>query len=283
MKTLFNELQRLYFLPGQQWLKQLPGDGASPVIAPAEPLTPEIFARGLDAEMGLSLNLVSGEGRVRALLVVFKRSGDWPHLARVHEAVQRELALPEPAVSASGRDGFRLWFSLAEAVSFAQARRFLDGLRRRYLATVPAGNLVFRPDIETLAAPGPVFVKLTPALHQESGRWSAFIDAGMGSLFIDEPGLALAPNMDKQAQLLGNLKSIETADFERALNTLWAPLELPELEPPPAAAAISGPAGRFDDPESFLRAIMNDPSVSTLERIRAAEALLPRRATPEAG
>ena len=284
MKNLFDELQRLYFLPGQQWLKQTPGDGAAPVVVPSEPLTPELFARSLDAEMGLSLNLLNGEGCVRSLLVVFKRSADWPHVARLHEAVQRELGLPEPAVSASGRDGFRVWFSLAEALPFARVRRFLDGLRRRYLATLPAGHLAFRPDIENLAAPGPVFVKLTPALHAESGRWSAFIDPGMGSLFVDEPGLALAPNFDKQAQLLRGLSSISAADFEQALNTLWSgSQDLPELPELPAETtrilptAATGPVGQFDDPESFLRAIMNDPNQPTLERIRAAEALLPRK------
>lgn len=52
------------------------------------------------------------------------------------------------------------------------------------------------------------------------------------------------------------------------------------LSDAPAGAAIAAvppclPASHFNDPESFLLAVMNDPSAATLERIRAAEALLP--------
>ncbi|MFZ2269674.1 MAG: hypothetical protein WAV95_19015 [Azonexus sp.] len=281
MHNLFSELQRLYFLPDQYWLSQKLKNGGEPAYAVDGPLTPEIIGQSLAGELSVTLNLVSAGSTVRAMLVVFNKASDWPAAARLFQAVQDDLELPAPALSVSGRHGFRLWFSLAEPVSVAQARRFLAGLQRNYLAELPAASRQFRPAIEAGAEEGPALVKLTPALHLATGKWSAFIDPSLGAMFVDEPGLAMAPNMDRQAQILAGLESIQPADFELALERLQEPAVTDTASPPaPGNAENTRPGlnvgSNFSDPQSFLLAVMNDPAASTLERIRAAEALLPK-------
>lgn len=59
-----------------------------------------------------------------------------------------------------------------------------------------------------------------PARVAGDDRWSAFIDPGMGSLFIDEPWLEMAPTPDKQAELLAGFSEIKVEEFERALSRL---------------------------------------------------------------
>lgn len=290
MNKLFDELQRLYFLPDQHWLSQKFRDGGEPAYTVDAPLTPEIIGQSLAGELGVTLNLLSAEDTVRTMLVVFTRAADWEVAGRLFQAVQDDLGLPAPAISVSGRQGFRLWFSLAEPVPAARARSFLAALQRRYLADAAPADLQFRPDLDALAATGPALVKLTPALHRASGKWSAFIDPSLGSMFIDEPGLAMAPNMDKQAQILSGIECIKPEAFHRALELLPDPPPAPASRPEAAATAAAeggslpsrlAAGGHFSDPESFLLAVMNDPAASTLERIRAAEALLPKFARGE--
>jgi hypothetical protein len=281
MHNLFSELQRLYFLPDQYWLSQKLKSGGEPAYSVDGPLTPEIIGLSLAGELGVTLNLLSAGSTVRAMLVVFNKASDWPAAARLFQAVQDDLELPAPALSVSGRNGFRLWFSLAEPVSVAQARTFLAGLQRNYLAELPAASLQFRPDIDAGAEFGPVLVKQTPALHVATGKWSAFIDPSLGAMFVDEPGLAMAPNMDKQAQILAGLKSIKPADFQRVLERFQEQAAAEVAAAPVSVDAEStrpnlSVGSNFSDPRSFLLAVMNDPAASTLERIRAAEALLPK-------
>ena len=134
-------------------------------------------------------------------------------------------------------------------------------------------------------------IKLVPALHKMSSKWSAFIDPTMGSMFIDEPGLEMAPNLDRQADMLGGLKSIKTVDFERVLAFFAATserdAELAEqavLSREVAVAPMSDTVGArtllslgggYQNPRCFLLAVMNDASVSAQNRIDAAKALLP--------
>lgn len=268
MNRLIAELQRLYFLPGQ--LGQ-----AGPTAAA---LTPEMLAQSLTGEARVALDPVGPDDRARALALDFARSADWEEVARLCQAIQEDLDLPAPAVSVSGKDGYRLWFSLAEPVPLEQAQRFLEALRRRYLADIPPARLAFRPQ-----AGEPGVLDLVPALDRETGKWSAFIDPAMGSMFAAEPGLEMAPNLDKQADLLAGFESIKAGDFQRALDALQSPAETAD-SPAPAADSPRAAAGGqetlkvgsgFKDPKSFLLAVMNDPSASAELRIEAAKALLP--------
>jgi hypothetical protein len=278
MSNLFNELQRLFFLPEQQWHTHQAAAKSAPADAVDGLLTPQLVAESLAGESSVMLNLINAEGRVRVMVMVFEKTADWVRVASLLEVLQDELELPLPALSVSGRSGFRLWFSLAELVPVAQARLFLDGLHRKYLADMPPAGLQLRPATAARAGEAPVLVKLTPALHLTTGRWSAFIDPSLGSMFADEPGLAMAPNMDRQAQILAGLKCIEADDFQRVLGLLSEPVTPADVAGG-AAVSKAGPClqhkNDFSDPASFLLAVINDPSVATLERIRAAEALLP--------
>lgn len=277
MNRLIAELQRLYFLPDQRWHGRISGDADGPAD---DVVTPEIVARSLAGEASVALDPVGPDGMVRTMTIGFERAAEWEQVSKLCLAVQEDLGLPAPAISVSGRDGYRLWFSLAEPVPVALARLFLDALRRRYLADIPIARLSFHPD-----AAGSERLDLVPALHPETGKWSAYIDPSMGAMFVSEPGLEMAPNPDSQADLLARFKSVGAGDFRRVLDVLQAPGE-------PAGSAAEMPAGphgavagrarsrldvgsNFSDPKSFLLAVMNDPSASAGQRIKAAKALFP--------
>jgi len=276
MNKLISELQRLYFLPDQQWHSQAPDCLAEGT------LTPSIVAQGLAGEKDVALDLVGAVGRARGRVLIFERSGDWEQMANLYQALQGELDLPAPAMAVSGKKGFRLWFSLAEPMPATQATVFLKALRDKYLADIPEPYLELRPDTVESAAAGLVVTKLVPALHQETGKWSAFIDPSMGSMFVEEPGLEMAPNLDRQADMLAGLESIGGAALQRALQIL---LVSPENASngnrtagdsfEPSAPGVGGVGNSYTDPRSFLLAVMNDPTAGMGQRIKAAKALLP--------
>lgn len=294
MNKLITALQRLYFLPGQQWCSQKSAAGGEPASDAEGVLTPLIVANGLAGETDVLLNVVSPEGAVRTMVMNFDRAADWEQVGHLYQAVQDELDLPAPAVSVSGHQGYGVWFSLAEPVPVAQAQVFLNALRLKYLADLPATKLHLRPEIEPPAAAVQSLMKLTPTRHKATGKWSAYIDPSLVGMFVDGPWLEMAPNMDRQADILAGLKSIAAGDFQRALSLLQAPPE-PDVAPSPMessanlqneAAAQSGRAvgptratlnvgNNFHDPQSFLLAVMNDSSASARQRIKAAKALLP--------
>ncbi|MGE5471629.1 MAG: hypothetical protein ACM3X0_12590 [Bacteroidota bacterium] len=261
MNKLIGELQRLYFLDGQ-------------------PRPPGLDAA--DAALAAPLQLVGPDGMVRTMILEFRQAGDWELVARLHQQIEDELDLPAPAISVSGRHGYRLWLSLAQPVAAARATMFLDALRRKYLADLLATHLRLLPD-----SAAPAFAEQVPALETTTGKWSAFIDPGLGAMFIDEPGLDMAPNLDRQADLLAAYRSISDEDFARALTILQQPAESADDAERPASEP-SGEhrhAGRaaerlnlgdnFSDPQTFLLAVINDRSASAKRRIKAAKALLP--------
>jgi hypothetical protein len=277
MNKLITALQRLYFFPDQQ---------ACTRASDAEDwrddlLSAEIVAQSLAGETSVAFPLLSADGMTRTMLIGFDRAGDWPQVAALYQAILEDLDLPAPAVSVSGFKGYQMWFSLAEAIPVAQARDFLDLLRRKYLADVPAGHLRLLPNTDSPATAERVM--LAPALNTLNGKWSAFIDPSMGSMFVEGPWLEMAPNLDRQADMLAALKSIAAADFSRALQMLQTPLEPDDLLPVEplnpadegASTAQLNVGNDYRDPTSFLLAVMNDASASTSQRIKAAKALLP--------
>lgn len=275
MHSLIAERQRLFALPDQ----------------------PMPDGEGAEADL---LDLVDADGRVRTLVVGVAAATGWGPVAALCAGVDAELALPPPAVAVAGAAGFQVWFSLAEPVTLARAADFLAGLRARLLADVPDARLVLAP----LPA-GARSVRAVPALDAASGRWSAFIDPGLGGMFADEPWLDMAPGLAQQAELLAGVRSIATADFTRALACLAAapepdgtavvpampapmaslPFDLPARAggdvgmPPPRPDGLGVGSG-FADPRSFLLAVMNDPTARAEHRIDAAKALLPYFSRP---
>ena len=196
----------------------------------------------------------------QALCLGFRRAADWESVAALWHTAQAELDLPAPAMSIDG-EGYRLWFSLAERVADETARRFIDGLIRRYLAELPDARL----HIDFAASPPPA--ELIP-----DERWAAFIDPGLGSMFAAEPWLDMAPNRNQQADLLAALRSIRPAELSHALDRMLA-----QTSPAAAPAALEtlSLSGPFTHPRDFLLAVMNDPQAGSLARIEAAKALLP--------
>jgi hypothetical protein len=214
-----------------------------------------------------------------ARAMVFELAGpaDWQQLSTVWRGVQSDLDLPAPAIAASGLDGLQLWFSLSEPVSLAQAQSFLEHLRHRYLPDVAARRIKLMPTVDT-----PDDTVAVPAL-QVTGNWSTFVAPDLAPLFAETPWLDIPPGRDGQAHLLSALKSIQPAAFSTALAQLQADLQVDEAaataaaqpaEPPPTATQPRD-YGPNLAPQTFLLAVMNDPTAPLALRIEAAKALLP--------
>lgn len=281
MNKLIDELQRLYFSENP---KQ--ADDASSITSSEEgSFTPEFIARWLGGEAQARRTLVGADGRVRAMVVGFDKTSDWEAVAGLYQGIQDDLELPAPAISVSGSAGYQLWLSLAECIPLAEARFFLDALRSRYFAEVSLSNLRCIPDTAQ------ELVEMVPAYDEATGRWSAFIDPSMGAMFIEESGLGMAPNMDRQAEMLSRLESMKAGAFLQAMNILRTKAEIDlaiqeeSSNQPSANHACSANVGQsrpkldvgenFTDPKAFLLAVMNDASANPRDRIEAARALLP--------
>ena len=275
---LIEQLQRLYCLPDQTGLVLPPGvaaDGAPRLLSAVD------LERGPAGDASVALKLTAPDNQARTLVIEFSRSAHWPQAAALYQGLTEELELPAPAMAVGGPAGYQLWLSLAEPLPLATLGAFLAALVRKYLADVPAAALRLYPD-DANDCP-----RLPPAAL-DNGGWSAFIDPTMGAMFADETWLPMAPNADKQADMLAALGSIKTADFHRALAQLQAeqaaaaPASASDHSPSsdtatPASAAQSGLhlGGNFSDPKEFLLALMNDTTASPEQRIEAAKALLP--------
>lgn len=239
-------------------------------------------SQGSEDQTAGALRLVGSDDRVRAIIISFQRATDWARLAMCYQGLLDDLELSPPAISVSGRAGYQLWLSLAAPISLAQAQAFYEALRLAYLADIPVHHLRFYPSDSEMA------VSLVPAVCEVTGKWSAFIDPTMGAMFVDEPGLEMAPNMDRQADILSGLKSIDAEFFERALGLLQrrvdAAIEAEKdlareqnqfVARDAATGSRLGVGNNYTDPKSFLLAVMNDSSAGAGHRIKAAKALRP--------
>ena len=250
MDSLQREIHRLYLVPASA------GQGAG--SGPA--------------------SLIDDQGRVRAMVLELARPADWAALSRVWQGVQADLGLPAPAIAVSGKDGYQLWFSLADPLPAAQATAFLEALCGHYLADTPVERLRLMPAAAASAgqpavhAQGPQGLQDLPAVQVAPGYWSAFVAPDLAPVFADEPWLDLPPGVPGQAELLSRLESMPLADFQRALARLR-----------PGRATIDAPApgstttttGAWLEPKRFLLDVMNNDSVDLALRIEAAKALLP--------
>ena len=218
--------------------------------------------------------LVAPDGAVRAMVFEVAQPTNWDALSEVWHGVQMELELPAPGIAVSGRDGLQLWFSLETAIPAIRAHEFLEALRVRFLAHVPAARIRLWP---TPAQP-PQHVALVPALQADSGNWSAFVAPDLAAIFSDTPWLDVEPGEEGQAALLRALRSIKPATFEAAFAGMRATApQAPAHTPAPARDATPGVApAATDDPRQFLLRVMNDETVSLALRIEAAKALLPK-------
>lgn len=219
-------------------------------------------------ELPLSCRLLAADSTVRTLVIAFTRASDWPVLASLYENLQIEYELPAPVIAVTP-GGFQLWLSLANPVSLADAQQFLQHLKARYLTALPAGRVLLLP----ATAAGFSELPLIPNLDPETQKWTAFIDPGMGSMFIDEPGLDIAPNPERQADLLVTSKSISTESFRRLLREMPDTHVLESCKTQSVPDAVF-PATNFNDPREFLLLVMNSSKVTLSDRITAAKALL---------
>ena len=247
-ERLAAEWRRLYLLPDERWP---------------------------DADDAVrNCRLLSAESNVRSLVIEFTRTSDWPVLGSFYESLQTDEELPALAIAVTP-SGYQLWLSLANPVSFVEARKFLMHLQAKYLAALPAGRVALLPDTTSGVSELPVIPNFDP----EKQKWAAFIDPGMGSMFIDEPGLDIAPNPERQADLLMSVKSISSQMFRRIVDEAS---DRVAAQPSCTASPIQAtafPSTSFNDPREFLLLVMNSSQVTLSERIAAAKALLVAKAT----
>jgi len=147
---------------------------------------------------------------VRTLVIDFHKAAEerhWAHLCDVANALQTELGLPAPAVSVSGGECYRLWLSLAQPVTEAQAKQFLALLHKAYFED---------EEIDF----GRSRVDLPPAQNRTTGLWAAFINPSMGGALAEDLGLEMAPPDAAQAAFLEGLVSISEEEYQQALATL---------------------------------------------------------------
>lgn len=231
-------------------------------------------------------SLMGIEGSVRAMVVELQSGAGWNATAALWQRVQEELGLPAPAIAVNGRDGYQLWFSLAEATSVARAHDFLDRLRRHFLADIAPRHLRLLPH-RAAGAHGPAeHARLVPFHLAATDRWSAFVSPDLAVLFAEEPWLDLPAGHDAQADLLARLASITPEGLQLALERLSAQPEHAGEERRPSSSttrtpddgsmpAMSARTGAQLDPRQFLLDVMNDPGIEMKLRIEAARALLP--------
>lgn len=231
-----------------------------------------------------SSHLVSPQGRVRAMVLELARPAEWSRISAVWHGVQTDLGLPAPAIAITGRDAFQLWFSLVQAVPVAQAGAFLAGLRSRYLNDVTDDRLGLLPRPDPFAPDHTQHAMRVPAEQPDNGHWSAFVAPDLAPVFAESPWLDIQPNPDGQAELLAPLDSIQTADFQAALQRLGM-LAPPAVEPvhtaPTTPSSEPRPLSAPRDPRRFLLDVMNDPAQPMALRIEAAKALLPYSDMPD--
>lgn len=208
----------------------------------------------------------NAEGGVKAAVLSLARPADWTALSAVWRGVQADLALPAPAIAVNGLDGYQLWFSLSEPVSAPQALDFIKALRARYLGDIASHRLGLTTGVDAL-----------PPQPTLTGQWSAFVAADLAPVFADEPWLDVPPSPEAQADVMCRLESIQSADFQVALERLGATTR--KVSSGSVSTAFTA-AGAAMDPETFLRQIMNDDSVALGLRIEAAKALLATPGTP---
>ena len=228
-----------------------------------------VFAQG-DTQTS---SLVDARGRVRALVLEVVQPAGWEALARAWQGVQAELELPAPAIAVSGTDGLQLWFSLEASVEVARAHAFLEAVRARFLADVPASRVRLRPDP---AEPGR-HVPLVPELQASGDTWSAFVSPDLVGVFSETPWLDVEPGEEGQASLLRGLQSIKPAAFEAALARLDARARDVRASAPASASSTLAASPATDDPRRFLRQVMNDETAPLALRVEAAKALLEAR------
>ena len=197
------------------------------------------------------------------LTLVFRHSNDWSHLAAICQGMLDDLEWPAPILSVDGRDGYCLWLPLAEAMPEDEARHLLENLCQCYCPDLKVSRLDILP------------ARISPVPQQagEVGGWSAFIDPGMGEMFIDGGGLEMQPNPGRQADLLANARALQPAEIDRAVRQLAQAAVRPVADV--ATAALNPQLAAQDNPHDFLLAVMNDPAVPLAQRMAAARDLLP--------
>lgn len=245
MQKMMSELSRLYL--------------------PAGALTPDLLAQRRAGQNAAVIAVADGDA-TRAVVIPFRKTpgaaeaAHWAQLCAVANALQAELGFPAPAVSISASNGYYLWMSLETPVRLAQVRTFLDLLRQACV-----------PDMAPFSGAAGAAVELPPCQDPTTGKWAAFIDAGLGAAFADESGLDMAPPLAAQSALLERLDCIGAGQFQQALESLGRTHGTPAPQDV-AAAAAPAPRAAASTPDGLL---LRDATLEDIVRFLHAKNIEP--------
>jgi hypothetical protein len=169
-----------------------------------------------------------------------------------------DLKFPLPAIAVTPDEGPQIWISLSTPVELAKAERLISSLHVQFLDEIPDDECVVRP---SLTEPTRNEVQLAPIEFPE-GKWSAFIDPTILSMFKEETWLGMPPNLDKQGKLLAQVEFLDPEN-------LWSSL------PSPGGYVAEKHHQKNTEPMEFLLSVMRDRAQGMSIRIEAAKALLP--------
>lgn len=226
------------------------------------------FERLYGLQPGEVGTVVPGQKAVRWGGLSLARPADWDGLQRVWQGVQADLGLPAPAIAVNGVDGFQLWFSVSAPVPVADMAAFLEGLQARYLGGIDRRRVSLWP--AAVSAPSGMGADFCVPAQKGADHWSAFVTPDLARIFSDDPWLDMAPADASQADVLAGLSSARPDVFEAACARLGP--AAPD-GPTPQPQAPQTPVA-LQDPETFLRQVMNDAGAPLALRIEAAKALL---------
>lgn len=246
MQKMMSELSRLYL--------------------PAGALTPDLLEQRRAGRSAAAIAVADADA-TRAVVIPFRKTpgaaeaAHWAQLCAVANALQAELGFPAPAVSISASNGYYLWMSLETPVRLAQVRTFLDLLRKACV-----------PDMAPFSDAAGAAVELPPCQDLTTGKWAAFIDAGLGAAFADESGLDMAPPLAAQSALLERLNCISAVQFQQALESLARTHGTPARESERAAGEAPSIPAAAGAPDALL---LRDATLEDIVRFLHAKNIEP--------
>lgn len=173
--TLINEWRRLFLRDRQAFHEQLL-DGDMP--ARQGVVTDDILRQHAEGSRTIVLRMIDADGRVRfgALDFDLDTIAAWGALLRARD-LAKLAGLPAPLISASGGKGYHLIIPFADPVPARKARELLALVKAATCGSLPAEKVELRPDCDRDDKSAKGNLRLSPALHQRSRRWGAFLDA----------------------------------------------------------------------------------------------------------
>ncbi len=182
-------VQRLDIYP-----KQLE-DGS--YVSMREPLNPSLLVAHLKGEVTLGTYLLSSDAKGRFLVLDADTAEEWEQLTHIAPALHMEHI---PCVLERSRRGGHLWIFFTGWLVAQDIRLFAKGI----LAAYQIGSMEIYPKQDQLTTGPGSLIRLPFGVHLKSGKRYGF---------YSPQGMALAPTLRKQAQVLSRVPKVTAERF----------------------------------------------------------------------